>query len=54
MMTAVQVDRSRQRHQASENSGQTQTAATARIIAVKAHSSGFAAQVNRCKAAGDL
>jgi hypothetical protein len=34
-MTAARADNSRQRHQASENSGQTRAAATARIIAVK-------------------
>jgi hypothetical protein len=33
--TAARVDSSRQRHQASENSGQTQATATAGIIAVK-------------------
>jgi energy-coupling factor transporter ATP-binding protein EcfA2 len=36
-MTAARVDSSRQRHQASENSGQTRAAATASIIAVKAN-----------------
>ena len=35
MMTAAWVDRSRQRHQASETTGQTQATVTARIIAVK-------------------
>jgi hypothetical protein len=34
-LTAAQVDSSRQRHQASENSGQTRAAVTAEIIAVK-------------------
>src|SRR5512132_50582 len=52
--TTARVDSSRQRHQASENSGQTQATATAGIIAVKAQSSGFAPQVNRCHTATDL
>jgi hypothetical protein len=34
-MTAARVDRSRQRHQASETTGQTRTTATTGIIAVK-------------------
>jgi hypothetical protein len=34
-MAAARVDSSRQRHQASENSGQTRAAVTAGIIAVK-------------------
>jgi hypothetical protein len=54
MMTAAQVDRSRQRHQASENSGQTRAAVIAGIIAVKAQSSGFVSQVHRCETAADL
>jgi hypothetical protein len=46
-MTTARADNSRQRHQASENSGQTRAAVTAGIIAVNAHSSGFAAQADR-------
>jgi Bifunctional DNA primase/polymerase, N-terminal len=53
-MTAARVDSSRQRHQASENSGQTPAAATAGIIAVKAHSSSFASQASRREMAADL
>jgi hypothetical protein len=34
-MTAARVDNSRQRHQASETTGQTQATATAGIIAVR-------------------
>jgi hypothetical protein len=43
-MTVARVDSSRQRHQASETTGQTRATATAGIIAVKARSRGFPSQ----------
>jgi hypothetical protein len=48
------ADISQPRHQASENSGQARPPVTTRIIAVKAHSSAFASQVNRCETAPGL